>query len=162
MYVIYAVTARDQPQLVRHWGCVMAALVSSWRLELYPQGSGFYVPASQSAQRQCRQSWTRDAAAWRHQGSRTRAIVLTKTGPNMWISFRKAKSTNWTLWVAGTRTLIKAPVSVCVCNIIYCVKVADAIPRTLVITRGYLTYCCFSMVSSQSALYDLWPLTSTN
>lgn len=99
---------------------------------------------------------------WTHQGSRTRATVLTEIGPNMWISFRKGKSTNWTLCVAGTRTLIEAPVSVCVCDIIYCVKVGDAIPRTLVVTRGYLTYCCFSMVSSQSALYDLWPLTSTN
>lgn len=89
MYVIYAVTARDQPQLVRHWGCVMAALVSSWRLELYPQGSGFYVPALQSVQRRCRQSWTRDA--WRHQRSQTRAIVWTETVPNMWISFRKGK-----------------------------------------------------------------------
>ncbi len=41
-----------------------------------------------------------------------------------------------------------------------CCVFRDGILHILVVTSGYLSYCCLSIISNQSAIL-LWPLTST-
>ncbi len=41
-----------------------------------------------------------------------------------------------------------------------CCVFRDGILQILVVTSGYLSYCCLSIISNQSAIL-LWPLTST-
>lgn len=44
---------------------------------------------------------------------------------------------------------------------INCFKVGDAILQALLVTSGYVSYCCLSMVSNQSAQFSLTPDINT-
>lgn len=94
------------------------------------------------------QSWS----SWRYSGSLLVAPAGNKWNHNNCTWF--IICTGQPLHVSSVKYLIKGASSR------RCCLSRDATLQILVAATCYLTSCCLSMVSNESAHYDLWPLTS--